>query len=149
MNKEANRYVNRLGSHSLPHLRHPPRDDAQWWPQPHTTDYELHRCSKQCRLGRLVALLYVLFHFSSTPQPSYNYPFRPSLYRSKLTTIYLDFIDARKWFTGPKITISDVELTEEQQVAIREEGLEIEGLPRPGESSDGEDGVAELKHEKA
>lgn len=59
------------------------------------------------------------------------------------------FIDARKWFTGPKITISDVELTEEQQVAIREEGLEIEGLPRPGESSDGEDGVAELKHEKA
>ncbi|KAI4160033.1 MAG: hypothetical protein LQ342_006069 [Letrouitia transgressa] len=37
------------------------------------------------------------------------------------------FIDARKWFTGPKITIASEDLTEEQQVAIREEGLEVKG----------------------
>ena len=35
------------------------------------------------------------------------------------------YIDARKWFTGPKITIDVDELTEEQQVAIREEGLDV------------------------
>lgn len=39
------------------------------------------------------------------------------------------FIDARKWFTGPKITIDKDALTEEQEVAIREEGLEVKGLP--------------------
>ena len=38
------------------------------------------------------------------------------------------YIDARKWFTGPKITIDTDELTEEQQVAIREEGLDIKDL---------------------
>lgn len=37
------------------------------------------------------------------------------------------FVDARKWFTGPKITIASEDLTEEQQVAIREEGLEVLG----------------------
>ena len=35
------------------------------------------------------------------------------------------FIDARKWFTGPKITLDAGELTEEQEVAIREEGLDV------------------------
>ena len=35
------------------------------------------------------------------------------------------YIDARKWFTGPKITLATDDLTEEQQVAIREEGLEV------------------------
>ena len=38
------------------------------------------------------------------------------------------FIDARKWFTGPKITLDTDELTEEQEVAIREEGLEVSGV---------------------
>jgi len=38
------------------------------------------------------------------------------------------FLDARKWFTGPKITLSEDELSEEQQEAIREEGLQIEGI---------------------
>ena len=40
------------------------------------------------------------------------------------------FIDARKWFTGPKITISADELTEEQQEAIREEGLVVSPLEK-------------------
>jgi len=35
------------------------------------------------------------------------------------------YIDARKWFTGPKITIDAVSLTEEQEDAVREEGLEV------------------------
>ena len=35
------------------------------------------------------------------------------------------FIDARKWFTGPKITLTAEELTEEQQVAIREGALQV------------------------
>lgn len=35
------------------------------------------------------------------------------------------YIDARKWFTGPKITIDADSLTEEQEIAIREEGLEV------------------------
>ena len=38
------------------------------------------------------------------------------------------FIDARKWFKGPKITLDLNELTEAQQEALRDEGLEIEGL---------------------
>jgi hypothetical protein len=38
------------------------------------------------------------------------------------------FIDARKWFKGPKITLNLAELTEAQTEALREEGLEIEGL---------------------
>ncbi len=33
------------------------------------------------------------------------------------------FIDAHKWFTGPKITIDDDDLNEEQKKAIRDEGL--------------------------
>lgn len=38
------------------------------------------------------------------------------------------YIDARKWFTGPKITIATDDLTEAQQQAIAEDGLQIEGL---------------------
>jgi hypothetical protein len=38
------------------------------------------------------------------------------------------YIDARKWFTGPKITIDAVSLTEEQEVAIREEGFEVKAF---------------------
>ncbi|CAO1599297.1 GABA-specific high-affinity permease, variant 2 [Xanthoria calcicola] len=38
------------------------------------------------------------------------------------------YLNARKWFTGPKITIAADDLTEEQQVAIREEGLDIQKL---------------------
>ncbi|KAI4201145.1 MAG: hypothetical protein LQ350_003460 [Teloschistes chrysophthalmus] len=35
------------------------------------------------------------------------------------------YIDARKWFTGPKITIATEGLSEEQRVAIREKGLDV------------------------
>lgn len=38
------------------------------------------------------------------------------------------YIDARKWFTGPKITIDADDLTEAQQQAIAEDGLEIKRL---------------------
>lgn len=38
------------------------------------------------------------------------------------------YIDARKWFTGPKITIDAADLTEAQQKAIVEDGLDIKGL---------------------
>ena len=41
------------------------------------------------------------------------------------------FIDARKWFKGPKITIDTDTLTEGQAQALREEGLEVDGLTRP------------------
>lgn len=51
------------------------------------------------------------------------------------------YIDARKWFTGPKITIDADTLTEDQAQALREEGLEIEGVKRP--SFSGEEAAAE------
>ncbi|MDI1487743.1 MAG: GABA-specific high-affinity permease [Ramalina farinacea] len=38
------------------------------------------------------------------------------------------FIDARKWFTGPKITLNAEELTQEQEIAIHEQGLKIPGV---------------------
>ena len=53
------------------------------------------------------------------------------------------YIDARKWFTGPKITIDANELTEEQEVAIREEGLDVKGvktLDGGRDSGSGEEG---------
>ena len=34
------------------------------------------------------------------------------------------FIDARKWFTGPKMTIETDDLTERQLQALRDEGLD-------------------------
>lgn len=42
------------------------------------------------------------------------------------------FIDARKWFTGPKITLDTDNLTEAQQQAIADDGLEIKGLEGVG-----------------
>lgn len=38
------------------------------------------------------------------------------------------YIDARKWFTGPKITVDASDLTEAQQRAIVEDGLDVKGL---------------------
>jgi hypothetical protein len=38
------------------------------------------------------------------------------------------YVDARKWFKGPKITLDLDGLTTEQQEALRDERLEIEGL---------------------
>jgi len=48
------------------------------------------------------------------------------------------FVDARKWFKGPKITLNLGELTEAQTEALREEGLEIEGLESDGDGVGGE-----------
>ncbi|KAF2194487.1 gaba permease [Zopfia rhizophila CBS 207.26] len=49
------------------------------------------------------------------------------------------YIDARKWFIGPKITLNVEELTNIQEDAIREEGLQIERLPGTGAVSDAKD----------
>lgn len=38
------------------------------------------------------------------------------------------FLDARKWFKGPKITLNVEKLTEEQEQALVDEGLEIQGI---------------------
>ena len=38
------------------------------------------------------------------------------------------YIDARKWFKGPKITVDLDELSEEQTQALKDEGLQIDGL---------------------
>ncbi|KKY15143.1 putative gaba permease [Diplodia seriata] len=46
------------------------------------------------------------------------------------------FIDARKWFTGPKMTLDADALSETQQEALREEGLEIEGVSGGSSSGD-------------
>ena len=48
------------------------------------------------------------------------------------------YIDARKWFTGPKITLDLDELTEEQEEALREEGLDIEVLEKNEEVREGQ-----------
>ena len=40
------------------------------------------------------------------------------------------YIDARKWFTGPKITIDSDDLTDAQVQALKEEGLDVTGLDR-------------------
>ena len=58
------------------------------------------------------------------------------------------YIDARKWFTGPKITIRTDALTEEQEVAIREEGLEVKGLEEIGVAKGGEGGSGNEEVEK-
>lgn len=42
------------------------------------------------------------------------------------------YIDARKWFTGPKITIDTDDLTQEQAQAIRDEGLSVSGVDPVG-----------------
>jgi hypothetical protein len=41
------------------------------------------------------------------------------------------FIDARKWFTGPKITLNLDDLSESQERAIINEGLDVEHDPTP------------------
>ena len=41
------------------------------------------------------------------------------------------FIDARKWFTGPKITLNLDDLSESQERAIEEEGIEVKHDPTP------------------
>jgi amino acid transporter len=53
------------------------------------------------------------------------------------------FIDARKWFTGPKITVDVSGLTEEQQEALAAEGLNVgvnEGVQMGGASVEKETG---------
>jgi len=56
------------------------------------------------------------------------------------------YIDARKWFTGPKITLDTDELTEEQRVAIREEGLDVKGASEAVEQgSESGSGDGEVK----
>jgi hypothetical protein len=35
------------------------------------------------------------------------------------------FIDARKWFTGPKITLDGSEISEAQEQAFKSEGLDV------------------------
>ena len=52
-------------------------------------------------------------------------------------------VDARKWFTGPKITLSEGDMTEEQQDTMRGEGVKIEGVPAGPESVDEEEGKEE------
>ena len=47
------------------------------------------------------------------------------------------YIDARKWFTGPKITIDADDLTEEQAQAIKDDGLEVDKLDRALGRNDG------------
>lgn len=39
------------------------------------------------------------------------------------------FIDARKWFTGPKITLNLDDLSESQERAIEEEGIDVKHDP--------------------
>ncbi|KAF2657637.1 amino acid transporter [Lophiostoma macrostomum CBS 122681] len=59
------------------------------------------------------------------------------------------YIDARKWFTGPKITLSGEEdLTEEQRVAIREEGLHVEGLGTSAGETSSAEGTGEIGIDK-
>lgn len=56
------------------------------------------------------------------------------------------YINARKWFTGPKITIDTDALTEDQAQALREEGLQVEGVQVEGvkrSSFSGEEATAQ------
>lgn len=39
------------------------------------------------------------------------------------------FLDARKWFTGPKITLTLDDLSESQERALEEEGLDVTHIP--------------------
>lgn len=42
------------------------------------------------------------------------------------------FIDARTWFKGPQVTIDLTQLTEEQEAALRDEGVKVEDDPSGG-----------------
>jgi len=57
------------------------------------------------------------------------------------------YIDARKWFTGPKMTLNLEEFSEEQTDAMRADGLEINGLS-PVRSADGVTGEEHNMTEK-
>ncbi|KUJ09413.1 gaba permease [Mollisia scopiformis] len=50
------------------------------------------------------------------------------------------FVDARKWFKGPKITLDLGTLSGEQREALREEGLVVEGVGMDGEGDSGQKG---------
>lgn len=57
------------------------------------------------------------------------------------------YIDARKWFTGPKITIDTADLSAEQEQEIRASGLIIEGLEKKTSNSNQDDsGSGEDSH---
>ena len=50
------------------------------------------------------------------------------------------YLDARKWFLGPKITVVTDDLTDEQRRAVKEDGLiGVEGLEGDVSGSDGKD----------
>ncbi|KAF2204911.1 amino acid transporter [Delitschia confertaspora ATCC 74209] len=55
------------------------------------------------------------------------------------------FLDARKWFTGPKITLQEGELSEAQEQAVKEEGLVIQGVAGGAERSDEEKTVGNVE----
>ncbi|KZF24063.1 gaba permease [Xylona heveae TC161] len=62
------------------------------------------------------------------------------------------FIDARKWFTGPKMTLNLDDLSEEQQRAIADEGMKVEGVEPvhvkgSSDNDEGESGLAAKKLE--
>ncbi len=48
------------------------------------------------------------------------------------------YIDARKWFTGPKITVDMDDMTEEQKKAIAEDGLDVKGMEEVTRNVSGE-----------
>lgn len=48
------------------------------------------------------------------------------------------FIDARKWFMGPKITVDTEDMTEEQKQALADDGLDLRGLQGVRSSGSGE-----------
>ena len=73
----------------------------------------------------------VPFHMLTSQSPGMNYTVVVNGAVWLGATAYY-FIDARKWFTGPKITVDLDLLTEEQEQAIREEGVQVEGLEGQG-----------------
>jgi len=52
------------------------------------------------------------------------------------------FIDARKWFVGPKITLEIDDLSDTQRKTIIDEGLQVEGLKRVAKSESGDESRA-------
>jgi amino acid transporter len=56
------------------------------------------------------------------------------------------FIDAHKWFKGPKITLDVSELSPEQEEALREEGLDV-AIEGHAPASNSEEEISEKKRE--
>ena len=50
------------------------------------------------------------------------------------------FIDARKWFTGPKMTIDASAMTEEQQQVLEAEGVNVVGATDEKHNPDDKNG---------